>query len=67
MTKLVSFLKNNRFGVIAWLATAALAASLLGGAAWWKNARALKPAAVPLPTANPSQEAPKVALPLPPS
>ncbi len=66
MTKLVSFWKNNRFSVVAWIVTAALVASLLGGAFWWKNAQALDPALVPLPTADPGRDAPNVSLPIPP-
>ena len=65
MTKFLSFWKNNRFGVISWLVTVALVASLLGGAFWWKNAQALDSALVPQPTAGPD-EAPNVTLPLPP-
>jgi len=65
MTKFLSFWKNNRFGVISWLVTVALVASLLGGAFWWKNAQALDSALVPQPTAGPD-ETPNVTLPLPP-
>jgi LysM repeat protein len=65
MTKFLSFWKNNRFGVISWLVTVALVASLLGGAFWWKNAQALDSALVPQPTAGPD-EAPNITLPLPP-
>lgn len=65
MTKFLSFWKNNRFGVISWLVTVALVASLLGGAFWWKNAQALDSALVPQPTAR-ADEAPNVTLPLPP-
>jgi murein DD-endopeptidase MepM/ murein hydrolase activator NlpD len=65
MDKFLSLWKNNRFGVVSWLVTVALAASLLGGAVWWKNAQALEPALVPQPTAGPG-DAPKVDLPLPP-
>ena len=64
MEKFVSFWKNNRFGVISWLVTVALVASLLGGAVWWKRAQALEPALGPEPTAGPD-EAPSVNLPLP--
>jgi LysM repeat protein len=66
MSKFLSFWKNNRFGVISWLATAALVASLLGGAFWWKSAQALDSALVPQPTAGPGNDAPNVSLPLPP-
>lgn len=66
MEKLLSFWNKNRFGVLSWLATIALAASLLGGALWWNNARALDPALVPQPTAGPDSEPPRVELPLPP-
>ena len=65
MTKFLSFWKNNRFGVISWLVTVAVVASLLGGAFWWKNAQAANSALVPQPTAGPD-EAPNVSLPLPP-
>jgi hypothetical protein len=40
MTKFLSFWKNNRFGVISWLVTVAVVASLLGGAFWFKSAQA---------------------------
>ncbi len=66
MIKFFSFWKNNRFGVVSWLATVALAASLLGGAFWFKNARAADSALVPQPTAGPGEAAPNVSLPLPP-
>ncbi|HSQ40288.1 MAG TPA: hypothetical protein VLM78_09005, partial [Anaerolineales bacterium] len=65
MIKFLSFWKNNRFGVISWLVTVALVASLLGGAFWWKNAQALDSALDPQPTAGPD-DAPNVTLPLPP-
>jgi murein DD-endopeptidase MepM/ murein hydrolase activator NlpD len=65
MRKFLSFWENNRFGAISWLVTVALVASLLGGAFWLKNARALDSALVPQPTAGPD-EAPNVTLPLPP-
>jgi LysM repeat protein len=65
MNKFLSFWKNNRFGVISWLATVALVASVLGGAFWWKSAQAADSALVPQPTAGPG-EAPSVTLPLPP-
>lgn len=64
MDKFLSFWKNNRFGVVSWLVTVALVASLLGGAVWWKSAQALTPALVPEPTAGP-EDAPNVSLPLP--
>jgi LysM repeat protein len=67
MTKFLSFWKDNRFGVISWLVTVALVASLLGGAFWSlrENAQALDSALVPQPTAGPD-DAPNVTLPLPP-
>ena len=65
MTKFLLLWKNNRFGVVSWLVTVALVASLLGGAVWWRNAQALESALVPQPTAGPD-EAPNVTLPLPP-
>ncbi|RJP49906.1 MAG: LysM peptidoglycan-binding domain-containing protein [Anaerolineaceae bacterium] len=64
MEKFLLFWKKNRFGILSWLVTVALAASLLGGAVWWKSAQALTPALVPEPTAGP-EEAPNVSLPLP--
>lgn len=66
MIKFFSFWKNNRFGVVSWLVTVALVASLLGGAFWFKNARAADSALVPQPTAGPGEAAPNVDLPLPP-
>jgi murein DD-endopeptidase MepM/ murein hydrolase activator NlpD len=66
MTKFLSFWKNNRFGVISWLVTVAVVASLLGGAFWFKNAQAANSALVPQPTAGPDEAAPNVSLPLPP-
>jgi murein DD-endopeptidase MepM/ murein hydrolase activator NlpD len=66
MTKFLLFWKNNRFGVVSWLVTAALVASMLGGAVWWKNARAADSALVPQPTAGPGEDGPSVTLPLPP-
>ena len=66
MSKFLSFWKNNRFGVVSWLVTVALVASLLGGAFWFKNARAADSALVPQPTAGPGEAAPNVSLPLPP-
>ena len=67
MSKILSFWKNNRFGVVSWLVTVALVASLLGGAVWSlrENAQAADSALVPQPTADPD-EAPNVSLPLPP-
>ncbi len=53
MSKLLSLWKNNRFGVLSWLVTVALVASLLGGALWWRNAQALNSATAPQPTAGP--------------
>lgn len=64
MEKILSFWKSNRFAIVSWMVTIALAASLLGGAVWWRNAQALASAAVPQPTAGPD-EAPNVNLPLP--
>jgi murein DD-endopeptidase MepM/ murein hydrolase activator NlpD len=66
MSKFLSFWKNNRFGVVSWLVTVALVASLLGGAFWWRTARADASALVPQPTAGPGADAPSVNLPLPP-
>jgi murein DD-endopeptidase MepM/ murein hydrolase activator NlpD len=66
MTKFLSFWKNNRFGVISWLVTVALVASLLGGAFWFKSAQAADSALVPQPTAGPGADAPNVTLPFPP-
>jgi murein DD-endopeptidase MepM/ murein hydrolase activator NlpD len=66
MTKFLSFWKNNRFGVVSWLVTVAVVASLLGGAFWFKNAQAANSALVPQPTAGPDEAAPNVSLPLPP-
>lgn len=66
MTKFLSFWKNNRFGVVSWLVTVAVVASLLGGAFWFKNARAADSTLVPQPTAGPGEAAPNVSLPLPP-
>jgi murein DD-endopeptidase MepM/ murein hydrolase activator NlpD len=64
MSKFLEFWKNHRFNIVSWLATAALVASLLGGAFWFTRAQAsnLPPAE---PTANPA-DAPAVTLPLPP-
>lgn len=67
MSKFLSFWKTHRFSLLSWLATIALTVSLLGGALWWRNARALDSAFTPLPTAGPEYEAPAVALPLPPA
>lgn len=67
MTKTLSFWNNNRFSLISWIVTAALVASLLGGALWWKNAQALAPALEAQPTAGPDAEAPDITLPIPPS
>jgi LysM repeat protein len=66
MTKFLSFWKNNRFGVISWLVTVAVVASLLGGAFWFKSAQAADSALVPQPTAGPGEDAPNVTLPFPP-
>ena len=65
MSKILSFWKNNRFGVISWLVTVAVVASLMGGAFWWKSARALDSALVAQPTAGPNQAAPNISLLLP--
>ncbi len=66
MSKLTFFWKNNRFGILSWLITLALAASLVGGAFWWKNVRAAEAAFEAAPTAGPGEAAPPVTLPLPP-
>ena len=66
MTNIISSWKTHRFTILSWLVTSALVASLLGGAFWWKNARAAESALVPQPTAGPGAEAPAINLPLPP-
>lgn len=66
MTKLASLWNNHRFTILSWMVTFVLVASLLGGALWWKNARAAS-AFAPVPTAGPNNDAgPVVTLPLPP-
>ncbi|MEW5940405.1 MAG: peptidoglycan DD-metalloendopeptidase family protein [Chloroflexota bacterium] len=64
MSKFASFLKDHRFNIVSWLVTAALVASMLGGAFWWQNYQSNGMTA-PVPTANPA-DAPVVSLPLPP-
>ena len=65
MINFLSFWKNHRFNIISWLVTLALVISMLGGAFWWKNARAADSAYVAAPTAGPN-EASSISLPLPP-
>jgi len=65
MNRFASLLKNHRFTIFSWMVTAALVASLLGGALWWKSAQAAN-AYQPEPTTGPGNDAPPVTLPLPP-
>jgi murein DD-endopeptidase MepM/ murein hydrolase activator NlpD len=65
MNKFRSLWNTNRFGVVSWLVTVALVVSLLGGAFWWKNAKAVNSAAAPQPTAGPDT-GPDINLPVPP-
>jgi murein DD-endopeptidase MepM/ murein hydrolase activator NlpD len=66
MNKFLSFWQSHRFGIVSWLVTTALVASMLGGAVWYKSARAADDAMVAQPTAGPGNEAPAITLPLPP-
>lgn len=66
MKKILTLWNNNRFTFVSWLVTAALVASLLGGAMWWRGARGSNQATEAVPTVGPNSEAPAVNLGLPP-
>ena len=66
MNNFATLWKNHRFTILSWMVTAALVASMLGGALWWNNVQAANSAFVPEPTAGPGNDAGSVTLPLPP-
>ena len=62
MSKLASLFKQNRFAVISWAVTIALAAGMIGGALKWKEASSVQ-ALAPLATAGPDANPPKIVMP----
>jgi murein DD-endopeptidase MepM/ murein hydrolase activator NlpD len=63
MSKLASFLQNNRFPLISWAVTLVLVAGMLFGALKWKASASVAQALAPIPTAGPDKKSPQVPLP----
>ncbi len=60
--KILEFLKRNLFGIISWFVTILIVAGIVGGGLWYKGTTSAA-ALVPVPTAQPDEAPPPVALP----
>ncbi len=63
MSKITTLIGNNKFNLISWFVTLALAAGLVFGALAWKRSTTTVQALAPQPTAAPNEEQPEVPMP----
>ncbi|HQV95716.1 MAG TPA: peptidoglycan DD-metalloendopeptidase family protein [Anaerolineales bacterium] len=63
MSNVILFLKENKFSVISWVATLAVAGGMIFGALAWRHAHAPQQPAALKPTIAPQEEPPQVAMP----
>ena len=63
MSRLPSFIKNNRFNILSWLLTVLLITGLIGGALMWRQSKSTVQAPPPEPTAVPDRDSPRVPMP----
>lgn len=63
MSKVSSFFKTYRFNIISWTVTLILVAGMILGAFQWRESRSGGQALVPIPTAQPEKESPKLPMP----
>lgn len=62
--KALEFLKHNRFSIISWFATILIVAGIVGGGSWYQGTTSAA-ALVPEATAQPGENPPEVAFPVP--
>jgi murein DD-endopeptidase MepM/ murein hydrolase activator NlpD len=63
MSRVSSFLNDNRFSIISWTVTLILVAGMILGALKWKQSRSGGQALVPIPTAASEEKRPEVPMP----
>ena len=63
MSKAISFLKENKFSIVSWGVTLALASGLIFGALAWKQAHTPQRLVAPAATLAPQEQPAKVAMP----
>ena len=63
MSKAISFLKENKFSIVSWGVTLALAAGMIFGALAWKQAHTPQRLVAPAATLAPQEKPAKVAMP----
>ena len=63
MSKAISFLKENKFSIVSWGVTLALAAGMIFGALAWKQAHTPQRLVAPAATMAPQEKPAKVAMP----